>query len=434
MLEVSSSQASNVADEGDVSALDDELLSIDSDASAVLETAVAVTMDEAVALGLSQHPLLQVRQGQIAMARAAEQLASTPRNPNFVVDWNAPLGDRGDPHEIGMRLTFPFHYARERAWRMAAARTGVRRSQTVYDAQLQELEKSLWTTLIETLYLQRQTEYLDERCALLEQRVRATDVSKLPTQDESAVGPALLRWIEAQADLAETKEQILEAQRKLVVLQSTLAAWLNRAPGELVTVTDTDFPTFEDPGSLDESLDRARREVAQLQASELQALQARQVAAAEASTTAKKDIGPRYQDRVGRDDDSIGIRFQSDLWLFPEQLRQTQRAQATAQTADQQRQVLERRIETRIVQAYRELEILREQVYRQAQDPFVKQQNDLLASATAAKYLTAAQTAEVRLMLLDRKLQLLKMQERMALLQIDLWLPIPQFNEFDPLR
>ncbi len=267
-----------------------------------------VTVDEVLQHALDHHPLLRARQHEVEVARAKLVTAGLIPNPQFVLDTQSPTAE-GGATDLTTRVTFAIPIGGKRRLRKEVARAGIRRAQCVLSRQTEQILLEAADAAIEVLYLQELLSLNTELSGLAEKLAEGAR----PTID----GRAAELSIEADIDAASAEAERLDTSRRLAVGRLRLARAIGLPPPALLSISGSLAVDRTPLVPLETVLAVARTsrpELAEARASLTQSR--RQHALAHAEAKPDPEMGPRYQNPLGRDGDGVGVRLNMELPLF----------------------------------------------------------------------------------------------------------------------
>ena len=282
-------------------------VSPDEPDSAIEET---LTVEQVMEVALTDHPLLQERQQEIEIARAQLVGAGLLPNPQLVLDTDAPIQE-SRPTTLGGRVTWTFPTWGKRKRREAVASAGIVRAEFALSRETESVMAEAADAALEVLYLQElltlenQLSKIAAKGAEIQRsRFQANDVSFADT-------------VQADADAAAVELDRRRTIARLGVARMRLSRAMGQTRPRLVRIEGELFAQPLAPVRLDTVLTVAQRnrpELAEAYATVAESQHALALAYAEAHPD--PTLGPRYQDRLGTDDDEIGARFSIDLPMF----------------------------------------------------------------------------------------------------------------------
>ncbi len=371
------------------------------------------SIDQIVAYAELHHPRVQAALQEIDIARAAVLTASAQDNPNLVVDVQTPVYDHDDPTELTTRLTFPVGRRREIRLRRLVAASAVAKAEADYQATLREIGAAARQAALDVAYLQHRydLDVQDEQLSLRRAGALA------PDQVDGDPAENFVRHVDAKWEAQRATAQRLKTQRELAIARADLASAMG-LPETEPSLVSFDFDSFSlDLPSLQDVMVDAERHSAAVEVAMADFDQSRRQYELQRGIGVDKEMGPRYQDRLGEDDDSIGVRFQTDIPLYDPQRGPI--AEAAAETRRQSTQVklARHQVRDRIKRDYRELESLAKELRRYRGGAFVTEQHKMLETARDQQLMTAAQMLRIELAIVDHRRQQLQLEYRFALLR-----------------
>ncbi len=374
------------------------------------------SLQQLVDLAQSNHPRVLAASRKIEIARAKVLTAASRENPKFVMDVETPVYDRGDATEISTRITFPIGGAKQRRLRGWVANASLAKASAEFEATVQEVGEIAFSAALRVLYLQ-QLAPLDARAEqIAHRRVDALAVERVDGDPSSN----FVRQVRATQEASDATGKRFATQRELVAAQAELS----------MAIGILDLPIPSVAGRLTES-DFRLPPLEEVTAGVLQ--QSASIAIANASLEESRrrhqlsrvirgggEMGPLYQDRLGRDDDSIGVRFAADVPLPRNQRGQVAESATAARQQYDELQVTRHEVLGAITKMYRELELLSDQIQHYRGDTFVADQEKILSEAISGNLMTASERLQLENAIVDRGRQQLKLEYRFALLRSQL--------------
>ena len=142
------------------------------------------------------------------------------------------------------------------------------------------------------------------------------------------------------------------------------------------------------------------------------------------NTALASEIGPLYEDQLGRDDDNIGLRFQTDLPLLDH--RRSGVAMAGFEALSAEEEVRVKRIEAAgaVARDYQELRAVASSLAKIQDDGFIEVQQATLERSREAGLMTGDQEIQIRQVILQRRRRQLELEHRFAVLRSRLHLHV----------
>lgn len=270
----------------------------------------AVSLEQAVRETLARHPRLAARRHEVEFARAQLVTASLFPNPQLVLDTDSPINETG-PTELSGRLTFTIPTAGKFWLAQETAKAGIARARWAVDTEALELLTETVEAGYELLYLQELAKVQSQIAALAEQAV------EMQRGRLEAGGITAFDALVVEVDAVDVVFDQLKTDTALEMARVRLARAMGYEQADNVSVSGE--LTVEPVGDL--QLDvvlaearRARPELAGAQAAINESQ--RRLAQAVAEASPDFDIGPRYRTELGERQDSMGVRFSSDIPWF----------------------------------------------------------------------------------------------------------------------
>lgn len=371
-------------------------------------------IDDLVVEAQTNHPGVLIAQRNIEIARAGLITAARRENPRFVLDVDTPVYDTNDPTELSTRITFPIGRAQERESRRCLANATLDRAHACYHDVLHQLGLAARTAAIHVAYLEQRHEL--ERS--LEAIARQIADSLAPDQIEGDPGSNYVKHIEAKLDADEATQTQLATARELAVASAKLASEIGTpridrlSPSFDFASVPLSIPDLEQ--TLQDSAygsTKIAMAVAALHESEREHR-------LERSIRTDTEIGPLYDDRLGKDDDTIGARYAVDLPIHDVQSGPIADSRAKMSRSHAEVQLARHVRESEIVAAHRELRSLVAEIEHYRDDPLeadrIQESQDLRSVMTANQYLRIQQA------IVGRQLERLRLEHRFVLLKSQL--------------
>lgn len=282
-------------------------LSPETPDSAVEET---LTIEQVLEVALANHPLLRERQQQIEIARSQLVGAGLLPNPRLVMDTDSPVHE-SRPTDFTARVEFTLPTWGKQQRRRAVAAAGIVRAELALSRETEAVMAEAADAALEVLYLQELLE--------LQDHLSKTAAKGAKIQQNRFEAGATSKADTVQADMDAANVEL--ARRATVAQLSVARVRLSRAMGmtrpQLAKIKGELFAETFAPVPLETVLTVARRKRPELAEAHATVSQSQhQLSLAYAEARPDLTIGPRYQDRLGTDDDQIGARLNIDLPFF----------------------------------------------------------------------------------------------------------------------
>ncbi|MEM9828311.1 MAG: TolC family protein [Planctomycetota bacterium] len=309
------------------------------DASALQIPGLDVILADAV----HRNPLVRAARQRANAARAAYDAADIPDNPEFVIDLDTPVHDQSDATELSTRLTFPIvpRARQDASKRRARARwVRLRAEASAIETRVSRELTQAWLNLHLTAAALRVARDLARTRSQLADYL---DPERLDTGDP---GRNLIRYVEAGQDATRAAGGAADLDRVLQSDLVRLATRLNRTSESLRQQViaanaseDGELPKWltDIPNLPDESRWLAEQwDAAEIKRRQAAIVEQREALIASAKTDLNQEVGPRFQDRLGVNDDTIGVRFSTDVPLHDvnQEQREASLAGLAAASAD----------------------------------------------------------------------------------------------------
>ena len=381
-----------------------------------LDAELPYSLEQLVDLAQTSHPRVLAASRRIELARATIHTAAARDNPEFVMAVETPVFDDRRATEISTRITFPVGGAKQRRYRGRVASASVTTAGAEFEQTVQEVGEAAFTAALRVMYLQ-QLAPLDMRA---EQIARGRVDALVVEQVDGDPSSNFVRQVRATQDASEATGDRFESERELAVARADLSVAIGnlelptpRVSGQLPTLNLVVPP-------LDEVIAAAEQKSASIAVATASLEESRRRHQLSQIIRGGGELGPLYQDRLGRDDDSIGVRFSADVPLHRNQRGPI--AESASAARQQRDQLLLTRHEVRgaITRMHRELELLAAQIQEYRGDSFIADQQKILSDAIAGNLMAASDRLQLEKTIVDRQRQQLKLEYRFALLRTQL--------------
>lgn len=382
------------------------------------------TLNQIADFARSQHPSVQAASREIDVARIAVTTASAERNPNLVIDLDAPVHDRDSAAELTTRITFPFGRNRERHWQRRVALARVVKAEADLQVAVRQATDAAIAAALRSIYLHEQLA-LDVRSERLAGD-RLAAIAQEPVRDNPANN--LLDRMEARLEAVEATQRRFSTQRELAVTDALLASRMGlSASTPLLVRGSLDRVPLQTP-TLDEVVQDAANTSEAIEAALASLNESRDFHGLQKHISSSKEFGPRYQDRLGRGNDRIGVRLELDLDLqHTQQGPIAESAQVIHQQQD--RLTLARHVWLEeITGIHRELASITAELQYYREDGFVEDQHALLDDELARRLITSAERIKIEQSIVGRQREQLQLRYLIAVLRSQLGLQ-PGVNE-----
>lgn len=384
------------------------------------ETPWAMTVDDVLAFTAENHPLLHARQHEIEAARARLIAAGRHGNPQFVMDTEAPV-NTSRRSELSMRLVFPFPTAGKVQRREEVALAGIRRSQMALSRETESVLLAAADAAIQVLYLQELERLNEELRELAVERAASIQ----PDLKNGAGEVNLVDRVEADIDAVQAQTRLLNTKASLATARVRLARAMGQTSDAPIVIHGTLDVALEPLLPLDTVLMQARinnprldEACATLNESQRQHMLARSEAVPDF------EFGPRYQDRLGVEDDMIGARFNTNVPLFDRNEGAILETAATIRSNRALVRVAELNSLSDVISAYRELESIRDRIeyYQSEANEMVQRNRRLVEDPDTRRLMTTAQFLEIRqdLAVLERERMELRFRYHQLMAQLEI--------------
>jgi hypothetical protein len=378
-----------------------------------------LSIAEVVARARTDHPLAIASARLIEQARGNVRPAGRTPNPEFVLDIETPVHESSDATELSTRVTFPIGQKRGRNDRMRVARAGVAAATAGHVATLRRLSENALSAATLVAYLQERALIDQQSERLARERMRLL----APEFRDGNAAANLVDFVDASEEFQRASRQQFETARELTLARVALADAMgidlanDADSAEWLSVDVSLRPSSLALPPLRDVIAATLGDSAELAASHWAAEQGWREQRAARNPNLRIEAGPLYQDRLGRDDDTIGVRFRSDVPLNDQTREDTLIAGIRAQTFEDQVQLKRHEIAITVARDYRELESIAEQLRQDRSDSFLSDQTEILGEAEAADLMTGQQVLRIKQTMLRRKRDLLDLEYRFVMLR-----------------
>lgn len=389
----------------------------DQDDDAMIRVDIEMTMEEIAQSVYQDHPTLAAAAEEVAIARAAAVTANSRQNPRFVVDFDTPVHVNG-PSEISTRLTFPLGTRRPRSLLHQATLTDIARAESAYRVIEEQLLDTAVASAIDVQYLQ-QLQKLDRQLARLA-RLRTNYLR--PDRIDGDAADNTVRFVNSQLDSSQAMQQSFESEHELVIAQADLSIALGRSDTARIWVDGRLDKSNSPIPKLKALIDAKIKNAPEVNEAVAILQKSRHLYQIEQERREDAEMGPRYQDRLGASDDSIGVRFATNLAVHDTQRGPIAEAAAKVRYDQENIRVVKQRIADSVTRAYREWQTVNHQSQWYQEDDFIEEQEAFLRDPVTESLMTAAQSIEIQQAIIRRQRQELRLQYRLATLSQELGL------------
>jgi outer membrane protein, heavy metal efflux system len=277
--------------------------------SPAFDLAHPLTLDEVFNYTLDNHPLLRARHHEVDIQRGKLLAASLWTNPQLVLDTDSPVAGE-DPTQLGGRLEFTIPTGGKRKAAQAVANAAIRRASYA-------VGREMHTVLVEAAAAGLEVMYLQE---MVEQRKKLTELANEIAEMERALVGSVISEVQlliADVDAADVEYDRLRSLSELEVARYRLSRAIGLVEPQPLTMTGrlTVEPVPRIPLEVVlQAAREARPEIKEAHAAVVEAQ--REVDLARAEAVPDIQFGPRWQDNIGRSDDTVGARVSTDLPVF----------------------------------------------------------------------------------------------------------------------
>jgi hypothetical protein len=381
--------------------------------AASVDAAMPYSLEQLVDLAQTSHPRVLAASREIEIARAKILTAAARENPEFVMDVETPVYDDRRATQLSTRITFPIGGAKQRRLRGRVASASVAKASAEFEATVQEIGETALSTALRVLYLQ-QLAPLDVRAEQIAHgRVDALAIEQVDGDPSSN----FVRHVRATQVASEATGERFASERELAVARADLSMAIGvldlptpRVSGELTGLNCLLPP-------LDGVIAGAEHRSASIAVATASLEESRRRHQLSQVIRGGGELGPLYEDRLGRDDDSIGLRFAADVPLHRNQRGPIAESAGTARQQSDELHATRHEVRGAIIRMYRELELLADQIQQFRSDSFIADQEKILGDAITGDTMTASGRLQLEKAIVDRQRQQLKLEYRFALLR-----------------
>lgn len=374
---------------------------------------------EIIAEARMNHARVIASGRRVEQARADVGVAGNKQNPEFVIDVETPIHDNNDATKLSTRVTFPLGQSRLRRSRIRVARSKVATAMAAHQAEIHRQSQVALLAALQLAYLQEKVALDELADQLSRQRLQLLS----PESRDGDSADNLVDYINAANDAHQARRERFNSRRDLAVAQVAVADAMGVNLGDetrtdvSIVVSDPlqstslDLPPLHDviAAALIDSAELATALSATQQAWLEQQLYRNQPLATE--------VGPLYQDRLGRDDNKIGFRIQTDLPLHDAKRNSVIAAGIRAQVTEDSLKLTRQQIANATARDYQELKSIAEQLRLDRADSLIADQEKILADIETQNVMTGEQTIRIRQSILDRQRDQLNLEYQFAMLR-----------------
>ena len=384
----------------------------------------SLDLDTVIAQTRSRHPSMIEADRLVEKAEADIGVAGIQRNPDLVLDLDAPMNESNRATEISARVTFPIGSTNQQN-RIRVARSRWLAALMKRDLIADEVEKEVTATVLRIVYLQEKLTLLTKAHQIAVDRVKQVN----PRQRPGDAADNMIDYIDAAQSERNAEEERFAAESELAAAKLSLigsmglnASWytgdLDGIVIDHVLASDTsDLPTIETVVAI------ALEDSSEIESALLEADVRHKQVQSERERAVESELGPRFQDRLGEDDDTFGVRVRTEI---PSPLAQNARTRAAASEArlfDDRATAVRNQVIASVTADYQSLQRIAAQIEHDRQDPFVDEQQQLLSADDARNEMTGEQLLRIEQAINQRKLDRLELEYRFATLHAKLNLP-----------
>ena len=270
------------------------------------------TFDQLLNTAVAQHPILRARRYEVEMAQARLISAGSFANPRLVFDTHAPVNN-ADATRLSGRLTFDVATAGKRGIRKQVAGAEIWSAQANLRCETDVVLLEVADAALETLYRQEMRQLKAELAQVALERSRLLVPN--PGQNESPI--RLADNVKAECSLVEAEAALSDAESLLIAARMRLSQAVGMPTPTLMEVAEPPEMNTGQLMSFDQFLLMARDHQPRIsEVSKASALLRRSRYEHDlecANRFPDITIGPRYDDKIGKEEDEIGSRLSVDL-------------------------------------------------------------------------------------------------------------------------
>ncbi|QEG01682.1 Outer membrane efflux protein [Stieleria maiorica] len=391
----------------------------ENDQEAVIPVSDALSLEEVVAQARLRHPRVIAAKRLIDQAESQVRLAASRQNPEFVLDLDTPVHDDQDATELSTRLTFPIGQTPAIRLRVRAARAEVARADASYQQTLRSVIDDALSAAIDLSFLEARAE-LDRQAYQLALRRHAL---LAPGRNSGDAAENLVDHVNAANAVRQAAQDRFTSRRRLSLARNRLAEAIGMDPQteleEVQTLSvesllgecSASLPPLRDV--IDAAIGASEELLAADWATRRGWIEHQQARLSPLSM----EMGPRYQDRLGRNDDTVGVRFQSDLPIHDDGRAGVAATSINAQLLEDQSRLKRHQIIHALARDYRELESIAAQLEHDRVDSIVAELERVLRAQDTQDVLTGQQVLRIEQAILDHRRDQLDLEYRCAVLR-----------------
>jgi cobalt-zinc-cadmium efflux system outer membrane protein len=350
----------------------------------------AFTIERALLYTLENHPRLRARAQEVEVARAALINAGIIPNPQLVVDAQTPINESGTV-ELSGRLMFTIPTGGKRSYAAAAAKAGIAEAHAAIDSEAQILLTETAAAALEVLYLQELVK-LQRELATLADEAAALERARV----EGAVAGAL-DALAAEINAAEIEFDTFNNETVLEIARIRLSRAIGLVRPEAVVVAgslEVQPLAKVALGDLLKEAVQVRPELAQAEAAIVTSR--RDALAARTAAIPDFELGPLFSTELGEQEDTLGVRFGTDLPWFDRGQGDVYEAASQARVNEALRDEVQVTTLHDVANAYQQLRPIELALarYEETIVPLARKTEALLRDPEAARILDAVELSD----------------------------------------
>ena len=377
------------------------------------------SLDEIVSHARAHHPRAIASSRKVDQARSRVKIAAQKAAPEFVFDVDTPLYDDDQATEISTRLTVPLFDGDQRANRVKDARAAVWSATATHESVLRQLGDNALASAMDVAYLAQLVTLLNQSVELASQRSSYLN----PENRSGDVASNVVDYVNAMSDLQQLTNELNQTKRDHALARVDLA----QAMGLEINEYSTALEAFEvdvffselahELPPISEVLHASVRESQALAAARAAVHQAgfqREIAA---NPGLPIEAGPRYQNELGDNGDTVGVRVQTDLPVHQNQRVLADAASIVMRLREDEMEQVRHEVIAETARVYREVQVLAEQLREEPFDDVIRQQQAILDDPVGSAVLSGEQRCRIAMAINRQQRQRLELQYRHAVLR-----------------
>ncbi|MCO8125440.1 TolC family protein [Stieleria sp. TO1_6] len=377
------------------------------------------SIGEVLALARQNHPAVIATRRAIEQSRANIAVAGQATPPELVLDVDTPVHDQSGASSASARLTFPIGQRAQQDAQIRIAQAELATAIAEHQRTVRVTSDEVLSVTLQTIYLQQRLE-LDRRADEISRERKQLSDPELRDGDAAA---NLVDFATAHSAAQRAVGRVFETERDLAIARDTVAQWMGidgsaGLEGHPSVVIDNSLQTESLAlPALAEVVDAALSDSAELAAAQSATVAGWLTYQAARNELPAMEAGPRYDHRLGRRDDQVGLRFQTDLPNHRNVQAETTAAEVSAKSMEDRVQLVRHAVAAQAARDFRELQSIATQLESYRQDTFVDDQQRILAAAQNHQELTGQQRLQIEEAILDQQRDQLELEYRFAVIR-----------------